>query len=92
MKKGNYGGDQSSEDDDQWEPEAAGGDDFEGESVNLSIGSVKSKRGRKPLKEQWTRVISLDKDDLSNLRTFELAPDLLLANAMKATTTRGKKQ
>jgi hypothetical protein len=31
----------------------------------------------------WTRVIDLTNDDLDNLRVYELAPDLLLANAMK---------
>ena len=38
----------------------------------------------------WSRVICLGADDLKNLRTFELAPDLLLGNAMKATVSRGK--
>ncbi len=42
--------------------------------------------------EMWIRVISLDTDDLENLRVFELAPDLLLANAIKSTLSRGKKQ
>ena len=36
-------------------------------------------------------MISLSTDDLNNLRVYELGPDLLLANAMSATTTRGKK-
>ena len=37
-------------------------------------------------------MIYLSTDDLSNLRAFELAPDLLLADSMKATISRGKKQ
>ena len=40
----------------------------------------------------WSRVICLSTDDLLNLRVFELAPDLLLSNAMESTATRGKKQ
>ena len=48
--------------------------------------------GRKRIPEQWSRVICLSTDDLASLRVFELAPDLLLANAMKCTATRGKKQ
>ena len=50
-----------------------------------------SKRGRKKIPEQWSRVISLSKDDLSDLQVFELGPDLTLSNSMIATLTRGKK-
>jgi hypothetical protein len=42
----------------------------------------KSKRGRKQIPERWTRVISIYHDDLSNIRTFELAPELLLDASM----------
>ena len=38
----------------------------------------------------WSRVISLSKDDLTNLRGYELAPDLMLGGAMSKTMTRGK--
>ena len=41
-----------------------------------SVSSKQSKRGRKTLPEMWSRVVNLSKDDLSNLRVFELAPDL----------------
>ena len=59
-------------------------------SLNNSTASVKSKRGRKKIPDMWTRLISFSDDDLENLRVFELAPDLLLGNAMKETKTRGK--
>ena len=62
----------------------------EEESLDKSVDSVKSKRGRPRVPEQWSRVISLSTDSLENLKTFELAPDLLLSNAMAATLTRGK--
>ena len=38
----------------------------------------------------WSRVVSLTHDDVSSLRCFELAPDLLIGGAMSKTTTRGK--
>lgn len=65
----------------------------EGISLNESIQSNVSKktRGRKFIPEQWSRVICLSTDDLSHLRAFELAPDLLMANAMKVDVIRGKK-
>ena len=50
-----------------------------------SINTVKSKRGRKRIPECWSRVISLRYDDLSNLKTYELGPDITLINALKAT-------
>ena len=37
-------------------------------------------------------MICIGTDDLTSLRAFELAPDLLLANSMQFETTRGKKQ
>ena len=40
----------------------------------------------------WSRVISLSKDDLTNLKGFELAPDLMLGGAMSKIATRGKSQ
>ena len=63
------------------------------ESVNESLHSITSinKRGRKKIPEKWSWVISLSTDDLSNLKVFELAPDLLLGNAMIGTLSRGKK-
>ena len=43
--------------------------------------SVKS-RGRPRIPEQWTRVLSLDRDNLENLKTFQLAQDLLMADGV----------
>ena len=54
---------------------------------NLSKG----KRGRKKIPEQWSRVISIRHDDLKDLKVFDLGPDLTLINAMKVSSTRGKK-
>ena len=65
-------------------------DEWEDEDIK-SISSKQSKRGRQRIPEMWSRVINLSKDDLSNLRVFELAPDLLLSNGMKHTLSRGKK-
>jgi len=81
---------ESSSEDSPWEDIEDPAHDFEGESVNLSVKSVKSKPGRKKIAEQWTRVICIGKDDLMNIRNFALGPDLLLGNAMQATVSRGK--
>ena len=62
----------------------------EADTPDQSFDSVKSKRGRKAIPTQWSRVISISKDDLSDLKVYELAPDLLLSNAVTATLTRGK--
>ena len=80
----------SSSPDSEWEDIDVAGEEDDEESINLSIKTVKSKRGRKLMPEMWSRVICLGADDLKNLRTFELAPDLLMGNAMKATVSRGK--
>ena len=85
---------ESSEDSDHYDDNA---DDkpevLEGESLDISIQSVKStkSRGRKKIPEKWSRVINLRKDDINKLKVYDLAPDLLLSNAMKETKTRGKK-
>ena len=60
-------------------------------SLNNSINSVKSKRGRKKIEDQWSRVISISADDLEEVRVYELAPDMLLSSAVRATLSRGKK-
>ena len=57
-------------------------DEWEDEDVQ-SVSSKQSKRGRKRVPEMWSRVINLSKDDLNNLRVFELAPDLLLSNGQR---------
>ena len=78
-------------------------DDYDGESnsdkhdeeakqsLNNSINSVKSKRGRKKIEDQWSRIISISTDDLEQLNVYELAPDMLLSSAVRATLSRGKR-
>ena len=58
---------------------------------SMASEATKSKSERKKIPEKWSRVISLNKDDLTNLRVFELGSDLTLSNSMVATMTRGKK-
>ena len=52
------------------------------ELVDLQASSISSagtkSRGRKKIPERWTRVISLEQDDLENVKTYELASDLIL--------------
>ena len=43
-----------------------------------------SKRGRKLIPERWTRIISIHSDDLSKIKTYELAPDLLFDAGMSS--------
>ena len=59
--------------------------------MNLSINSIKSKRGRKKIEDQWSRIISISTDDLDQLDVFELAPDVLVSSDVKATLSRGKR-
>ena len=62
----------------------------EKESLDLSIDSVKSKRGRPKIPTQWSRVISISADDLDDVKVYELAPDLLLSKAVTASLSRGR--
>ena len=56
---------------------------LDNQSLDVSVNSNGSKkRGRRKIPEQWSRVISLSQDDLTNLKVFELAPDLLMGGAM----------
>ena len=64
-------------------------EDWEEDDDVLSASS-KSKAGRKKVPEQWSRVICIAKDDLTNLKTYDLATDLLFSNGMKYTPPRGK--
>ena len=76
-----------------WELDEEVEPDDEGQSLDETISSGASRgRGRPKIAEKWSRVISLSTDDLSSLRVFELAPDLLLGGAMSKATTRGKSQ
>ena len=82
------------EDDEDWkdvsDDDVDADEELKDESLDVSVESLKSKRGRPKVPEQWSRVISLSEDDLENLKGFELAPDLLLSKAVTATLTRGK--
>ena len=49
-----------------------------------------SKRGRKAIPEKWNRVISVMKDDLSTIRTFELAPERLLDQSFNVPRPVGR--
>ena len=53
-----------------------------------ATGKVKQqgRPGRKKIPEQWTRVISVQQDDLDNLQTYDLGPELLLDAALGAST------
>ena len=61
-----------------------------GNEVEESFASsVSSKRGRPRIPEQWTKVISLDHDDLENLRMHVLATDLkMMTNLPLVSSTR----
>ena len=50
--------------------------------------TVKSKRGRKAIPEQWTRVISLSTDNLEELKIYPLATDLLIEEGYEKTRRR----
>lgn len=60
-------------------------------SLDNSLNSIKSKRGRPKIENQWSRVISISADELEEVKIFELAPDMLLSSAVRATLSRGKK-
>ena len=80
--------DETESDEDLYEEDDARED--EKESVNISVNSVKSKRGRKAIPDQWSRVISISSDELDNIKVYELGPDLLLSSAVRATLLRGR--
>ena len=51
------------------------------EAALESLNSVSSnKRGRPRIPEQWTRVISLEKDKGKPIKGYKLASDLMLAD------------
>ena len=55
------------------------------------IPAAKSKRGRKPIPEKWTRVISVYHDPLDEVRSYDLGPELLLdASLGPAVAGRGR--
>jgi hypothetical protein len=55
------------------------------EEVEVSLDSAPStKRGRRRIPEQWTRVVSLQSGDQANIRTYSIATDLLVEAGMDA--------
>ena len=55
----------------------------EDENLVENTSSVQSRqRGRPFVPKQWSKVISLDLDNLTALRTYDLATDLLVASAL----------
>ena len=67
--------------------------DVEKQSLDDSNTSIVSKgRGRPKIPLKWSRVISLSDDNLTNLKVFELAPDLLIGGAMSKSNTRNRKE
>ena len=90
--KRRFGDTSSEEDDEEYFPETKAQDKI---SLNESITSKnegKETRGRPKIQEQWSRVICISDDDLTNIRSYDLAPDLLLSDGMKFTAARGKAQ
>ena len=66
-------------------------DDQEEEPVEKEESKTQTKRGRKPIKEKWTRVISIFKDDLSKIQTYDLGPELLFDKSVQEIATgRGR--
>ena len=53
--------------------------------------SISSKRGRTRIPEQWTKVISLDQDDLEKIKMHVLANDLKLMTNLPLTSTTRKR-
>ena len=61
----------------------------EGDKEEQKAGGAK--RGRKAIPEKWTRVISVRSDDLTNIKTYELASELLLDSSFDvSSSTRGR--
>ena len=61
-------------------------DDDQEEDKEENLGRPKdTKRGRPACPEKWTRVISIYKDDLTKVKTYELGPELLLDQSLSGT-------
>ena len=52
-------------------------DDEMDQNTGAQGAQTKTKRGRKAIPDKWTRVISVHKDDLTNIKTYDLGPELL---------------
>jgi len=73
--------------DDDSEPWNDPVDRKDGENVeNEQAGP--SKAGRKKIPEQWTRVISISTDNLSDIKAHHIATDLLLNQGYDKTRRR----
>ena len=62
--------------------------DGDEEPMNVSFDSVGSKRGRPKIQEKWTRVIPVKDQGTTKYRIHDIAPDLLLANALPLAPRR----
>ena len=49
--------------------------------LNISLESVKSKRGRPFLQDVWTRVIDMDDVDIDQVASYPINTDLLMDHA-----------
>ena len=52
-------------------------DDDIDQNTGAQGAQTKSKRGRPSIPDKWTRVISVHTDDLSNIKTYDLGPELI---------------
>jgi hypothetical protein len=64
--------------------------DEERESLDYSIDTTKSKRGKKAIPIQWSSVISFSKDNVSDLKAFDLVSGMLISKAVTESLTRIK--
>ena len=62
--------------------------DEEGNNGQINSSCEVRSRGRPRIPLRWTRMISINGDDLTKVRCFDLATDLLLDNAMDKAPMR----
>ena len=53
-------------------------EDSNGDDQEQAVAGPSAKRGSPRIPDKWTRVISVHNDDLSNIRTYDLGPELLM--------------
>jgi hypothetical protein len=58
------------------------GSDSDIDILNRSLDSDISKRGRPLIPNSWTRVMLIEKMDISSSKIYPISTDLLLENAM----------
>ena len=57
--------------------------DIDDDKLNKSLDSVKSKRGRPAIPDQWTGIIRVEEEDVQvELKIRQLGADLILEDAM----------